>query len=166
MKGMLAIAVAAAWVPALVLAVHPVAVEKMATTPKAGPVLMQGSEVKYQDAPELGPGAQVAVLRGNPGKTGSPYTVRLKVGDGFRIPAHWHPGEETLMVIQGTFALGLGDKFDESKLKPMAQGAYAVLPPKMRHFAVAKGETIVDAHGIGPFRTNWVNPADDPARKK
>ena len=166
MKGILATILAAVFLQMPAAAVHPVAVDAKVAKPAAGPVMMQGSDIGYQDAPELGPGAKVAVLRGNPGKAGSAYTVRLKVGDGFRIPAHWHPGEETLSVIQGTFALGLGDRFDESKLTPLAAGAYAVLPAKVRHYAVTRGETVVDAHGIGPFKTVWVNPAEDPAKKK
>lgn len=165
MKGISLLALAAT-VPLSALAVHPAAVEMKPARSKPGPVLMQTGDMRFQDAPDLGPGAQVAVLKGDPGKTGSHYTLRLKVGDGFRIPAHWHPGEETLVVIQGTFALGLGDKFDDSKLKPLGPGSFAVLPAKARHFAVTKGETVVDAHGVGPFKTLWVNPAQTPGGKK
>ena len=166
MKSLFLAATLVSSLPLAALAVHPVAVDGKAKAMPSGPVMMQGSEITYHDAPELGPGAKVAVLRGDPSKKGSHYAVRLKVGDGFRIPAHWHPGEETLVVMQGTFALGLGDKFDEAKVKPLNAGAVAVLPAKVRHFAVAKGDTIVDAHGIGPFMTNWVDPKEDPAKKK
>jgi hypothetical protein len=30
----------------------------------------------------------------------------------------------------------------------------------MRHFAMSKGETIVQVHGVGPFEANWVNPSE------
>jgi hypothetical protein len=33
----------------------------------------------------------------------------------------------------------------------------------MPHYAWADDDTIVQAHGIGPFVINYVNPADDPA---
>jgi hypothetical protein len=36
---------------------------------------------------------------------------------------------------------------------------------EMRHFAWAKGETIVQVHGTGPFEINYVNAADDPRKK-
>jgi hypothetical protein len=39
------------------------------------------------------------------------------------------------------------------------------MPKKMRHFAFASGETIVQIHGTGPFEVMYVNPADDPRRK-
>ena len=35
----------------------------------------------------------------------------------------------------------------------------------MPHYAVAKGVTVVQVHGVGPFVVNYVNPADDPSKK-
>jgi len=40
------------------------------------------------------------------------------------------------------------------------------MPKGVRHFAWAKVETIVDVYGIGPLAINYVNPSDDPSRKK
>jgi hypothetical protein len=31
---------------------------------------------------------------------------------------------------------------------------------EMRHFATVKGENIMQVHGVGPFKVNWVNPAE------
>jgi hypothetical protein len=42
----------------------------------------------------------------------------------------------------------------------MNVGSFLTMPKEMRHFARAKGETIIQAHGVGPFKVNWVNPAD------
>ena len=39
------------------------------------------------------------------------------------------------------------------------------MPKEMRHFGQLKGDTIVQVHGIGPFKVIYVNPADDPASK-
>jgi len=36
----------------------------------------------------------------------------------------------------------------------------------MRHFAAARGDTVIQLHGMGPFQINWVNPADDPNKPK
>jgi hypothetical protein len=41
----------------------------------------------------------------------------------------------------------------------MNVGSFLTMPKEMRHFARAKGETIIQAHGFGPFKVNWVNPA-------
>jgi hypothetical protein len=32
----------------------------------------------------------------------------------------------------------------------------------MRHFAMSKGETIVQVHATGPFKVNWVNASEVP----
>jgi hypothetical protein len=31
---------------------------------------------------------------------------------------------------------------------------------------MAKGTTVVQVHGVGPFVVNYINPADDPSKKK
>jgi hypothetical protein len=63
-------------------------------------------------------------------------------------------------VLKGTFLVGMGETFDESKLQPISVGKFVALPKEMRHFGLAKGETIVQVHGAGPFKVNWVNPSE------
>jgi hypothetical protein len=60
----------------------------------------------------------------------------------------------------------MGDKFDPTSLQDLPQGSYVMMPKEMHHFAQAKGETVVQLHGNGPFVINYVNPADDPAKAK
>ena len=151
-------ALLAAALPLCALATHPqfpAAAVKAAAKPAA--MLLAPADVKWMDAPELGPGVQVALLRGNPEKAG-PLTMRARFPDGFKIPPHWHPEGENLTVLQGTFMLGLGDKWDDAKLVSLPQGSYAVLPKRVRHFALAKGETLLELNGAGPFKTIWVAP--------
>ena len=70
-----------------------------------------------------------------------------------------------MTVISGTFNFGMGDKFDESKTKPMPAGTFGFWPAGMKHFAWVKGETVVQLHGIGPWKIEYLNPADDPRGK-
>jgi hypothetical protein len=111
------------------------------------------------------PGAQVAVLSGDPAKPGALYTLCTKLPDGYKVPPHWHPTEENATVIQGVLLVGTGDKFDAAKLKEVPAGAFMRMPKEMRHFAQAKGESILQLHGIAPFEINYVNAADDPRKK-
>jgi hypothetical protein len=65
----------------------------------------------------------------------------------------------------------MGDTFDEKKMTAMNVGNFVAMPKEMRHFALCKGETIVQVHGVGPFKVNWVNPSevvapDGPAKAK
>jgi hypothetical protein len=39
-----------------------------------------------------------------------------------------------------------------------------VMPQGVRHFVWAKGETVIQVSGIGPFEVNYVNSADDPRK--
>ena len=107
-----------------------------------------------------------AILSGDPNEKGSPFVIRIKHPDGAKVPPHWHPIDEHMTVLTGKFHIGTGDSFDAAKTDVLGPGAYAVMPKKMHHFAVGEGETIVQVHGIGPFTTNFVNPADDPRNQK
>ena len=118
--------------------------------------------LKWTDGPpSLPPGARIAVLEGDPTKEG-PFVFRVKVPDGYRIPLHTHPKTERVTVISGTFNIGMGDKFDETKTKPMPAGTYGFWKAGMKHFVWIKGETIVQFHGDGPWKINYLDPKDDP----
>jgi hypothetical protein len=123
--------------------------------------------IPYGPAPAfVAAGAQLAVLEGNPGAASGDYTVRLKMPDGYRIAPHWHPQRENVTIISGTFKVGMGDIFDESKMGAFPAGSFAFLDPDMHHYAMASGEVVVQVHGTAPLQFNYVNPNDDPSRKK
>ena len=123
------------------------------------------AEVKWGDPPPIfEKGAKFAVMASDPGKPGI-YVVRLKMPAGYKIAPHWHPTDEHLTVDSGTFAAGMGDKFDERAMKELPVGGHALLPAQMRHFAFAKTDSIVQVHGMGPFALTYVNPADDPGTR-
>ncbi len=116
--------------------------------------------------PFVAPGAQLAVLEGNPLAESGDYTVRLKMPDGYRIAPHWHPKRENVTVISGMFKVGMGDRFVESSMLTLPAGSFAYLDPEMHHYAMASGEVVVQIHGVSPVQFNYVNPEDDPSRKK
>ena len=105
-------------------------------------------------------GWEIAVVSGNPDKEGESFTIRFRGQDGAKVPPHWHPTEENITVLKGAFLIGVGEKYDEARLKTMALRSYTSMPKGMRHFARANGLTVIQAHGIGPFKVNWVNPAE------
>lgn len=113
----------------------------------------------------LPPGARAAVLEGNPAEPG-PFTLRVTLPDGYRIPPHYHPATEHVTVLRGTFKVGMGERFDAGALKPLPAGTFAALPPGVRHFGEAEGETLVQLHGVGPWDLVYVDPADDPRRRQ
>lgn len=46
----------------------------------------------------------------------------------------------------------------------LGAGGYHFLPGKMHHSAEAKGETILQVNGNGPFDIHYLHPADNPNR--
>lgn len=131
-----------------------------------GHAIHRSAELNWKDGPpSLPAGAKYAVLEGDPTKEG-PFTMRLRVPDGYKIPPHMHPAVERVTVLSGTFNLGMGDKFDQKATQPMPAGTYGFWPAGMKHFAWAKGETILQLHGVGPWRIEYLNPADDPRQAK
>jgi len=132
--------------------------------PPASVVSVPG-DLKWSDPPPVfEKGASFTVVSGDPSKEGL-YVVRLKMPAGYRINPHWHPTDEHVTVISGTFAVGMGEKFDKSSMKELPAGGYALLPAQMRHYAMAKNACTVQVHGMGPFALTYVNPADDPSKR-
>jgi hypothetical protein len=128
-------------------------------------VVIAANEVKWGPGPpSLPPGAQMAVIDGDPTQKG-PFVLRAKLPDGYRVPPHWHPTDENILVLSGTLMIGAGDKLDPAAAHGISTGGYTKMPARMHHFAIAKGETIFQLHSTGPFEVTYINPADDPRKK-
>lgn len=117
------------------------------------PTIVMAGAVKWVPVAGM-KGAQYGVLWGDPTKVGSQYAARYKLQAGFKFPAHSHPMWEEVTVLSGTFMVGLGDKFDASKLTALPAGSYVAIPPQVNHYGQAKGETILEVHGLGPDKMN------------
>jgi mannose-6-phosphate isomerase-like protein (cupin superfamily) len=131
---------------------------------KTEAAIVTAKDIQWGEAPpDLPKGAQVAILHGDPFKAGQ-YTLRLKMPDGYKIPPHWHSKDEQLTILAGTLVLHMGDTMT-AEAHDLDVNAFHFLPAKMHHGAEAKGETIVQVSGPGPFDIHYVNPADNPNPK-
>jgi quercetin dioxygenase-like cupin family protein len=123
-------------------------------------------QIKWAPGPPTLPAkTEFASLSGDMAKKGSLFTVRLRVPDGWKIPAHFHPTAENVTILEGTLRMGLGDKLDESALTDMPVGSFHSIPKGVHHYAVAKGQTVIQLHAVGPWGITYVNPADDPSKQ-
>lgn len=111
------------------------------------------------------PGAELAVLEGNPNQEGM-FTIRIRIHAGTEIPPHWHPADENITVLTGAFGIGMGDTFEQAAIRTMAAGAFVSVPKGMRHFALSKTDSIVQIHGKGPFVMNFVNNDDQSGKAR
>jgi hypothetical protein len=102
-------------------------------------------------------GRFIQVLYGDPDREGGHYVIRIGNDDGQIVFPHRHPEDEHIVVIQGTWFLGHGEAFNRAALEEMPVGTYGVVPKTMAHFAWSRGETIIQVHGIGPFKQVFVD---------
>jgi hypothetical protein len=122
-------------------------------------------QMKWGPAPPALPaGAQLAVLDGDPGKAGL-FVIRAKFPDGYKVPPHWHPTDEHVVIVSGTLKAGSGNKWDDASMHTLGAGSYAKMARRMSHYVQAQGETVVQITAMGPFQVTYVNPNDDPRKK-
>jgi quercetin dioxygenase-like cupin family protein len=134
-----------------------------------GHILQSVKEAQWGPAPPLvPPGAQIAVLSGDPMKA-APYTIRLRFPANYSIPAHSHPTDENVLVTSGALTFGMGDKLAKGAAANVAlqAGGYALMPANMNHFAYTGAQPVtILLYGQGPVEFKYVNPADDPRNQK
>jgi quercetin dioxygenase-like cupin family protein len=119
-------------------------------------------DVDWQPFPGFPPAARLAVVVGHPSEPG-PYVVRVKLPAGQKLMPHRHHEDRVYTVISGVFYIGLGDKFDETRLEAYPPGSVVVLPGGTAHFHWARsGEYVTQVTAIGPISLVYVDPGDDP----
>ena len=125
----------------------------------------KNDEFNWGPAPPIfPPGAQFAVVQGDPSVAGEVFTVRLLFPNGYVLAPHTHPKDEYVTVLRGTFLAGMGEDFSEAALEPTKAGGFVEMPADSAHFAKMLGITEVQVHGIGPFQLTYVHPEDDPTK--
>ena len=113
-------------------------------------------QVQWFTPPYYNDGRQRAQLFGDSSKGGA-WVDRVKIPGGKRVLAHTHPQDELVTVIEGTWYLGEGGKFDPAKLKGYPVGSFIVIPAGVPHFVAAKeGSVIVQLSGSEVFRTDYL----------
>jgi len=101
-------------------------------------------------------GRQRAQLFGDSSQ-GGVWVDRVKIPAGGRVLAHTHPQDELVTVIEGTWYLGEGERFDPAKLTGYPAGSFIVIPAGVPHFVAAKeGAVVVQLSGTGKFGTDYL----------
>jgi quercetin dioxygenase-like cupin family protein len=112
--------------------------------------------VRWFTPPYYTDGRQRAQLVGDSSQDGT-WIDRVKIPGGRHIPAHIHPQDELVTVIEGSWYLGEGVKFDSGKLKRYPAGSFIVIPAGVPHFVAAKeGTVIVQLGGTRKFQTDYL----------
>ncbi len=151
--------------PAIFLVLLLTAPTAWTAEPAAGFVSVTPSELKWSDAPSIGPGVKIAMIEGEL-KAAGPVTFRIKLPPKAKIPVHTHPLIEHVTVLSGTFYFSTGDKFDAAKAKAYPAGSAIVIPTGMPMFAFTKDKgALIQVHGIGPWGIEYMKHEEAPAKK-
>lgn len=123
--------------------------------------------LSWQPAPQvLPPGAEIAVLQGNPAAQGGTFVMRAKLPAGYYVPPHSHPTDESLTIISGTMLYGRSGQEDKAQATALPVGTYIFLPGNHAHQVWADDEVVLEIKAEGPFDVTYVDPADDPRQEK
>jgi len=119
-------------------------------------VAISSEEVKWFTPAYYKDGRQRAQLFGDSSKSG-PWVDRVKIPAGARVLAHTHPQDELVTVIEGTWYVGEGERFDAAKLKGYPAGSFIVIPAGTPHFVATRdGAVVVQLSGTEKFRTDYL----------
>jgi quercetin dioxygenase-like cupin family protein len=91
-----------------------------------------------------------AVLFGDPSKPG-PYVIQLRWLPGNMSRPHFHPNDRFFVVLEGTWWLGTGTKYDPASTVPVGPGTYVYHKAGQVHYDGAKTEPVlIQVWGMGP----------------
>jgi len=116
---------------------------------------LTANEVRWFTPPYYNDGRQRAHLFGDSSQGGT-WIDRVKIPGSARVLAHTHPQDELVTVIDGTWYLGEGAKFESAKLKGYPAGSFIVIPAGIPHFVATKGTAVVQLNGVGKFQTDYL----------
>jgi quercetin dioxygenase-like cupin family protein len=122
-------------------------------------------DIKWQDAPSIGPGAKTAVIQGDPNSSG-PFVMRLKLPAKTTIGVHTHPATENVTVLSGTLYFAAGDKLEPRAAKAFGPGSYFSIEQGKPMFAYTTDkETTLQLHGNGPWGITYLGSKEGAAKK-
>lgn len=118
-------------------------------------------QVEWGEGPGfIEPGAELAVLAGDPGA--GPFTVRLRLPEGYDIHSHTHSEPKYLTVIEGAVHVGFGPELDKSEGMRLPAGSFVRVPADHMHYEWFEEETVLQVHMNAPLDVNYVDSDLDP----
>ena len=128
----------------------------VADTNKKEIIAITPSQVRWFTPPYYTDGRERAHLLGDSNQDGA-WIDRAKIPAGKRVLAHTHPQDEPVTVIEGTWYLGQGTKFNSANLKAYPAGSFILIPAGVPHFVAATdSDVIIQLSGNSKFHTDYV----------
>jgi len=104
-------------------------------------------DIKWVESPA---GSAQAVMVGDPSKPGL-YIVLTKWHAGHMSRPHFHPNDRFITVLEGTWWVGAGTKYDPASTRPVQAGSFVTHFGKGIHYDGAKdADVTLEILGMGP----------------
>ncbi len=117
--------------------------------------------IEWQEGPDfIEPGAELALLAGDPAE--GAFTARVRLPAGYDIHSHYHTGNKYLTVVSGALYIGFGDELDKDQGMQVPAGSFVKIPPQHNHYEWFEEETVLQIHVAEPFEVIYVDPDLDP----
>ncbi len=118
-------------------------------------------QIEWGEGPDfIEPGTELTVLAGDPGA--GPFTVRLRLPEGYDIHSHTHPVPKYLTVVEGAMHIGFGPELDKSEGVRVPAGSFVKVPADHMHYEWFEEETVLQVQMNAPIEVNYVDPDLDP----
>lgn len=117
-----------------------------------GAIRIFPESINWGDAPpSLPAGAKVFILEGNPQQEGI-FTMRVKFPPYYKLPAHTHPKDERVTVLEGAVYVGFGNAMDTANAQKFTVGSYYLNPVNESHYVFTGEEGVIfQITGLGPW---------------
>ena len=114
------------------------------------------SDMKWAKYPKDRPDwMQFVMLYGDVEKPGMDIFLS-KHPPNVRVSPHRHPNPYYFTVLSGTIYVGLGETFDESKLKALPAGSFFIIPANVAFYDMTKGGgAILEIVSMGEHPFTW-----------
>jgi quercetin dioxygenase-like cupin family protein len=121
-------------------------------------------KLKWLSTP-IAPTNKIAWGVGSAAAAGKFYVLFASYPPAGRSMPHVHPDERIVTVLTGTFYLGSGPVFDETKAKALKAGSVITVPANTVHWGFAKDTDVtIQEVGVGPTATTPWSPGATPTR--
>ena len=143
------------WRVALDAPVNPTPMPAQMPAEESDFIARSGNALSWIDfsPPGFPAGGKISVLHGDPFSPG-PFVLRLSLPDGYKTPLHWNPSGEYVTVLSGGVQLGMGSNVDVGAAPTYSPGDFVFIPARQPHWVQARGATVLQVSGNGPFQLN------------
>ena len=105
--------------------------------------------------PNLPSGCEMAILEGSP-KNNELFTVRFRMNTTIVMPAHTHPKDERVTILEGKAAVAFGKDARREDAREFVPGDYYVNAREAVHTVWIEEGTVLQITGIGPWEAHFV----------